>query len=303
MRASISLSRSAGLIVAGSLVSFASAIARADGEADVGETPRDPSGDVHRIDRTWLYLDDARIAAPLTAIGMSNVSYTSVGSSASRVYSVPRQFAGNTAQPGELVSLGGEVGLLRRLSVFATGQMGLGGEAATPSAGVVAGMRFQLLPPSMERTHLVASAGYLREAWAAPVYSDETATWTPARPHGDNGAWAQAAFSQDIQRVRLGATIHAEHVFSEGRDPLDVMIQAGASFRIVGEVRAGVEYVGQDLEEAAAPGAEGGARHFLGPTASVQLLEDRLTIVAGPSMGLSVSSPAFLGRVAVAYGF
>ena len=81
------------------------------------------------------------------------------------------------------------------------------------------------------------------------------------------------------------------------------MIQAGASFRIAGEVRAGVEYVGHDLEEAAATGAEGGARHFLGPTASVQLLEDRLTIVAGPSIGLSGSSPAFLGRVAAAYGF
>jgi hypothetical protein len=302
MFASFSLSRSASILLAASLVSLTPSIARADGEVDVDETPRDPSVDGHRIDRTWLYLDDATIAAPLTAIGMSNVSYTSVGSSASRIYS-PRQFAGNTAQPGELVSLGAEVGLLRRLSVFATGQMGLGGEAAAPSAGVVAGARFQLLPPSMQRTHLVASVGYLREAWAAPVYNDETAIWTPARPHGDNGAWVQAAFSQDIQRVRLGATIHAEHVFSEGRDPLDVMIQAGASFRIAGEVRTGVEYVGQDLEEAAAPGAEGGARHFLGPTASVQLLENRLTIVAGPSMGLSGSSPAFLGRVAAAYCF
>ena len=42
------------------------------------------------FDRTWLYLDDARIAAPLTAIGMSNVSYTSVGSSAARIYSPSR---------------------------------------------------------------------------------------------------------------------------------------------------------------------------------------------------------------------
>ena len=175
MRACVSLSRSASIILAGSLVSFAPSIARAEGEANVDETARDPSGDRHRIDRTWLYLDDARIAAPLTAIGMSSVSYTSVGSSAARIYSPSRQFAGNTAQPGELVSLGGEVGLLRQLSVFATGQMGLGGEAAAPSAGVVAGARFQLLPPSMHRTHLVASIGYLREAWAAPVYSDETA--------------------------------------------------------------------------------------------------------------------------------
>jgi hypothetical protein len=277
--------------------------ARADGATPADEVQPSSTAAGHPIDRTWLYLDDATLAAPLAAIGTSNVSYTSVGSSPSRIYSPYRQFGGNTAQPGALASLGGEVGLLPRVSVSALGQVGFGGEASGPTAGVIAGVRFQILPPSLQGTHLVASVGYLREAWAAPVYDDDTGRWTPAQAHGDNGAWVQAAFSQDIQRLRLGTTVHAEHVFSTGRDPVDVMVQAGATYRVAGEFRAGVEYVGQDLEEAFDAGAEGGARHFVGPTASVQLLQDRLTIVGGPSIGLSATSPALLGRVAVAYGF
>ena len=53
-----------------------------------------------------------------------------------------------------------------------------------------------------------------------------------------------------------------------------------------GGFRAGLEWVGQDLEETFSPGAEGGARMFFGPIASLQLLRDRLTLVAGPSLGL-----------------
>jgi len=103
--------------------------------------------------------------------------------------------------------------------------------------------------------------------------------------------------------VRLAATVHVEHVFAEGRDPLDLMVQAGASVRVVGGFRLGAEYVGQDLEEAGSPEAEGGIRHFLGPTASVQLVRDRLSIVAGPSFGLSHRSPEVIGRAAAAFGF
>jgi hypothetical protein len=97
--------------------------------------------------------------------------------------------------------------------------------------------------------------------------------------------------------------VHGQHTFADGRDPLDVMVDLGASYRVAGTFRAGVEYVGQDLEESFSPGAEGGARHFLGPIASLQLLSDRLTLVAGPSIGLTVRSPDFLGRLALAYAF
>jgi hypothetical protein len=282
--------------------------AAADGPVDV-PAPDDQTAR-HAIDRTWLYLDDARVPEPLTVVGTSNATYTSVGSSPTRIYSPYRQFAANTAQPGVMASVGGEVGLVSHLSIMALGQVGFGGEGPGPSAGAIAGMRFSVLPQSMTNTHLVLSGGYVREAWAAPVHGDAgggddtgVGSWIPAQPHGDDGAWVQAAFAQDIRRLRLGTTVHAEHVFSQGRDGVDVMVQLGASYCVVGPLRAGVEYLGQDLEEALSPQAEAGARHFVGPTASVQLLGDRLTMVAGPSIGLSQYSPAFVGRFGLAYGF
>jgi hypothetical protein len=61
------------------------------------------------IDRTWLYVDDARIAEPLTLIATSSLAFTSVGNSPSRIVdplpgcvapcNTYNSFAGNTATP------------------------------------------------------------------------------------------------------------------------------------------------------------------------------------------------------------
>jgi hypothetical protein len=96
---------------------------------------------------------------------------------------------------------------------------------------------------------------------------------------------------------------HGQHTFAEGRDPLDVTVDLNASYRILGEFRLGAEYVGQDLEESFSPGAEGGARHFLGPIASLQLWNRRVTVIGGPVVGLSSISPDFVARVAASVGF
>jgi hypothetical protein len=264
-----------------------------------------------RIDRTWLYVDDARIPAPLHLIALSNVTYTNVGSP-TRIGSGAYNALGlNTAQPGAAVAIGGELGLLPHLSIMTTVQIGFGGqgqlgngvEVPPAGAGLVAGVRFSAFPASWRDSHLVLSAGYLREAWQGPVYDDEAKKWLPGKPYGDSGAWAQVAFSQDIQRVRLAATAHVEHVFADGRDPLDLMVALGASCRVAGGFRLGVEYVGQDLEEATSGAADGGVRHVLGPTASLQVWRDRLSIVAGPSFGLSHLSPMVMGRAAASVGF
>jgi hypothetical protein len=306
MCASLRRSLSRVVFVAASLSGVA---ARADDPSSGGEplTPGATSTSTHAIDRTWLYADDARVALPTAFVGMSSVSYTDVGGSPSRIVSpypsVYRAFAVNTAQPGAMVSLGGEVGVAPRVSIMALGQAGFGGIGPSPSGGAVAGVRFQLLPSAWQSTHLVASVGYLREAWQGPVYDSEAGVWHPGSPNGDNGAWLAVAFSGDIARLRLAATVHGEHVFSEGRDGVDFMVDAGASYRVVGTLRAGVEYVGQDLEESLSPAAESGARHFVGPTASLQLLHDRLTLAAGPAIGLSALSPRVLGRFAMSYGF
>jgi hypothetical protein len=287
--------------------------ARAEDPVDKPQPTDDPVR--HAIDRTWLYTDDAHIAAPMTVTATTSLSYTSVGSSPSRVVtafpgcaspcSTYNSLAGNTALPGGMMQVGGELGLVPRLSVVAVGQVGVGGSDSVPSpnVGALAGLRFQVFPSTWQNLHLAVSGGYLREAWQGPAFNDDTKTWLPGSPSGDNGAWMQVSFSGDFHRVRLATTVHAEHVFSNGRDPVDVMVQAGASYRLAGPFRAGVEYVGQDIEETFSPAAEAGARHFVGPIASLQLLDNRFTVVAGPSVGLTAQSPALLGRVAAAYNF
>jgi hypothetical protein len=270
------------------------------------------SGDTAKraIDRTWLYADDARIPAPWAIVATGSTSYTNVGSdpftvSAVRLPTKYTAFDANTAQPGVMFSVGGELGLFPHVSVMAMGQLGLDGENGT-NGGVIAGIRVQVFPSSWERLHLVVSGGYLRESWEGPVFDDDTAKWTPGNPNGDNGMWFQGAISGDVGRMRLVGNMHAEHVFADGRDPLDIMVDLGATYRVAGAFRAGFEWVGQDLEETFTPGAEGGARMFVGPIASLQLVSDRLTLVGGPAIGFSQAAdqaPNFIGRLAASYGF
>jgi hypothetical protein len=185
--------------------------------------------------------------------------------------------------------------------------VGAGGGAGVPSpdVGGTLAARFQLLPDAWTHTHLVVSGGYVREAWNPPVYDDDKTppVWIPGTQEGINGGYIQVAFSGDVGRFRLGGMFHGQHTFADGRDPLDVTVDLGASYRVVGDFRVGAEYVGQDLEESFSPGAEGGARHFLGPVASLQLWNRRITILGGPSVGLSAISPDFVARVAMSVGF
>jgi hypothetical protein len=289
--------------------------ARADEpDAQPPSGPRAP----RTIDRTWLYGDDARVAEPLAVVGTTSLSYTNVTSSPARVIgaseapagcSTPcnqyNALAGNTAVPGATMQAGGEVGLLPRVSVLAAAQIGLGGSELAPAGavGAVAGLRLQLLPSEWRHLHLALSGGYLRQAWQGPAYDDDSGTWHPGSTAGANGAWGQIAITGDAGPLRLGSTVHAEHVFADYRDGIDLMVQAGASYRVAGPFRAGVEYVGQDLEETITAAAEGGARHLVGPVASLQLLGERLTLVSGPALGLTTTSPTFVYRLAASYGF
>jgi hypothetical protein len=302
------------------LGSIATMLIASSAFADAPSSGPNPSDEPvqHTIDRTWLYADDARVAAPLTVVATTSVSYTNVSNDPSRILNPTvapagctapcnayQSFANNTATPGALVLLGGEIGVLPRLSVIAVGQVALGTSPLEPNAsiGAQAGVRVRLSPETWKNLHIMASGGYLREAWQGPAYDDDTNTWHPGSPNGANGAWLQAAIAGDIGRFRLAGSVLGEHVFADYRDPLDIMVQAGANVRVVGPFRAGVEYVGQDLEEIGTPGAEGGARHLVGPVASLQLLDQRLSLVTGPAIGLSAQTPTFAFRFGASFGF
>jgi len=115
---------------------------------------------------------------------------------------------------------------------------------------------------------------------------------------GGFGGYLRVAGSYDIDRLRLAANVHGEHVFQAGRDALDVLVFAGASYKVLDALRFGVEYVGQDLEESFDSGPEGGARHYVGPDISVDLIRDQLQLVAIAARGLNGRTPPVMGTVA-----
>src|SRR5437870_2403648 len=211
------------------------------------------------VDRSWLYNDSARVAAPGRAIGLARVTYGTG--------SPTRAFAGNTGTAGGLLEIGGEVGLANRLSAVAIGAQGedAGGSAQT---GGMLGLRWSVLPASMRSTQLVLSGGYIREL------------------QGHSGAWGRLTLGQDAGRTRLAASLHGERLFASGRDSVDLVGTAGATVRMTEVVRAGVEYVGQDLEGMFGDEAEGGARHILGPVVSAALWSQRVSLVGGPALAL-----------------
>ena len=247
--------------------------------ADDARAPRDvadraPVAEAAVAPQPWLYLDDPTLPAVLHVVARSRVTYTDSASPS-------RAFGANVARSGAVIALGAEAGLLPWLSVVADAF----GAASRPETGLVAGLR--IAPIAIDGgTHLVVSAGYLREL------------------SGGSGAWGRVSLTQEVGRARLAATAHAERVFVTGRDAVDIMVMAGASYEVWRPLRLGVEYVAQDLEGAVDPEeAERGVRHFVGPTASLELLARRLSVTAGPAIGLSSESPALLGRVGVAYSY
>jgi hypothetical protein len=307
------------------------------GAAEVAVEPdvlRETNASRYAIDRTTLYGDDARVPQPWVIIATSSVSYTNVGSDPTYVSSpYPNlgpgcytaggaartcysTFSNNTAQPGVSTILTAEMGIFPRVSILGNFMIGGGiptngpsssnaSDVPNPDIGGTAAVRVNVFPYSWTHLHGVVSGGYVREAWNPPVYNDDAtpAYWIPGTLGGTNGGYFQLAMSGDIGRFRLDGMFHGQHTFAPGRDPLDITVDLNASFRIVGRFRAGLEYVGQDLEETFSPGAEGGPRHFLGPVASIQAWNDRITVIGGPALGLSAISPDFVARVAASVAF
>lgn len=260
-----------------SLVCFA-AVATTAGVAQAEAPLSEGRGAAPIAERPWLHMQDATIPAPGAFVAATGGTYASTNPS------VTRPFASNLAGPGGTADASVEAGVLPRLSVHATGVFGGLGTSAGASAGLVAGARFAVLAGGPGR--LTLGAGYLRELG------------------GENGAWVRAIASYDFGALRLASQLHAEKIFAPRRDEVDLMVSAGASLRLSNIVRTGVEYVAQDLEGFFdREEAEGGVRHFLGPTASMELLQKRLVISGGPAMGLSYDSPKILGRLTASYAF
>jgi hypothetical protein len=228
----------------------------------------------------WLFSDSTFVASSLQPVVISRFSYSDSAS-------LTRPFAANIGAPGAAVELGGELGFGGGFSLQGTAIRGSSFLDGTGATGGMVGLRFSVLPRNVEHWQLVLNAGYLHEL------------------SGGNGAWGtlQTGFETGILRTQL--SIHVEHIVQTGRDPVDIMVTAGAAVRVLSFMSLGVEYLGQDLEAAFDDDsdAEGGSRHLIGPTVAFAFFENRLSIVAGPAVGLGATGTRVMGRLAVSFGF
>jgi hypothetical protein len=120
---------------------------------------------------------------------------------------------------------------------------------------------------------------------------------------GANGMWARAAASWGTGPILVTANGYAERVLAPGRDSLDYALMAGASWRLVEGIRAGAEWVAQDVEELVALGAEGGARQAAGPSIAFDLDHGRYHVVAAALFGIGALSPTALVRIGLLRSF
>jgi hypothetical protein len=159
------------------------------------------------------------------------------------------------------------------------------GSAGTATSHLAAGMAWQITRPG------------------APFRAAVTAAAIRESASGAMGVQLIGATSLDQGPLRLAANLRADKLFQANRDKLDTFLMAGASLKVAGPVRAGVEYVGQDLEGMVSADAEGGARHAVGPSSSADLDGGRYQLAVGAGFGLGAGSPASIVRGTFAFGF
>jgi hypothetical protein len=246
---------------------------------DVALKSREAPAPVHAEQRPFVYLTDpstpsARDASIEVAMqGASGVQAT-------------RPLPSQVAARGMVWGVTATYGVTRWLAPFVTGLAGQRVDGShDPSTTAQAGVRLQLTPPS-SRLRVGVTAAWSREF------------------DGANGGFVRASASYDIGRVRLAGNAHVEKVFAAGRDSVDLLAFGGVSVRATDVLRLGAEYVGQDLEDAFERNeAEGGARHYAGPVASLELAHGALWITGGPAFGLQRQNQSLMGRLSMLAAF
>jgi hypothetical protein len=187
----------------------------------------------------------------------------------------------NLGLSGAMHEIGGEVGLFSRLSLraYGLGQMELGTGNTEFTGG--AELRARVIGSVDGPFQLTLGAGVLREFT------------------GDANVQGRVVGSGGYRGFRATADVLVEHSFRPMSDGVDMIITAGVSYAILPFLRAGVEYVGQDVEAAVNPDEIEGARHLVGPTLAINLLHERLQFVGGPAFGLTPISPHAVVRLGI----
>lgn len=111
------------------------------------------------------------------------------------------------------------------------------------------------------------------------------------------GGWTEGRFD-------AGGNLLLERRFTSDADPLDVIVRFAATYAVLPELRFGLEYVGQDLEDLVEEEeAEGGAVHIIAACATLRLLDGDLELGIAPGIAITATDVGFVGRFVASYRF
>jgi hypothetical protein len=224
-----------------------------------------------------LYVDHPVLLPQGSGFAISSVTLASSASGAIR------PMAANQLAHESAFEVGASAGLGRNLLLQMRGMSDrLTLEGVGKSAGVL-GLGW-FLPLPRNRLILV-SAGYLQEFT------------------GVQGAWVRISGEARFERLTVAANAHTERAFAARRDSADLLVTAGCYYDFDSAVRAGVEYVGQDLEGWFEPAEREGVRETVGPVLKVQDSSKKLAAAVGPSWGVAGSAGLLVTRVSIAFTF
>jgi hypothetical protein len=229
------------------------------------------------VEQPFLYMVDPHGPGARQVLAGYALAFSSSGGAI-------RPIPGHFDAEGVAHQLSLEVGALPWLRIYGTTMIAQAiGTSEVGAVALQAGARALLTPASWQRFRLMINAAFLREFGS------------------DVGVLGELTGTYDLGRVRLAASMHAERLFGQKRDAVDLYAVAGVSVRVIPILRLGVEYVAQDLEDAFEDEeAEGGARHYVGPDVALSLHRDRLLLTAGAAVQAS-SVPGVLARAALTY--
>jgi hypothetical protein len=233
-------------------------------------------------ERSFAFADDARVLE-LRRVDAFYYGTWGVVGSAGAVRPIGAESVGTF---GSIQELGAEGGVAPRVSLRAYGFAELGLEPGSLRSTAGGELRVRAVGTNDGPFQLTFAGGALGEFDGAVA-----------------GQLRVVASMTVSERLRLTADAVVQHSFRAGADAVDVIVIAGASYRLASFLRAGAEYIGQDLEAAIDPDETEGARHMAGPTLAVQVARERLQVVAATLFGLNAQSPPVAVRLGAVCAF
>lgn len=249
-----------------------SGVALADDTSPTPDVPPPPSTPpVRSPERGFLFAVEPVLPDPGHVVlteGVGNISRTGEA----------RPAGAGTMFP----TVGAEVGLLPRLSLFAEGG------AVFIQTGNPGGLAQPFLAEGGAHILITAPGSRTWQLAVRPSYSVDFNDQSTVNLAGTLG-WRYGNFKA-VSSFMASHTFRNEH--SDPDDPpdaVDLQATLGATYGLPWGFRLGVEGVWEDIEETGKRGAEGGTSGFVGPTAGWGW--DRLQLVAG--LGFILNPNAF----------